>query len=401
MTRELTKQELDARLARFRAAMDARHPGWDTAVLVGRVNQYYLTGTMQDALLMIRRDNSPCGGGQWLFVRRSYQRAKDESPFETIHPIQSYRDAAEIAGSDCGNTYIETEIMTAEILERFKKYFHVARIGALDRTILAVRAVKSPYELAAIEEAGRRHNTLMTEIIPGLLREGMSEAELASEIQMKMMEIGHHGATRFQMFQTDLGFGQIGFGTNALYPTNFDGPGGGRGLSAAVPILGSRERLLQKGDLIFIDIGFGVRGYHSDKSQAYLFGGKPTEEMIRIQNGCLDVEKNAARLLVPGARPSEIYRTVMGALSEEFRAGFMGYLDRQVSFLGHGIGLNVDEPPVIAEGFDEPLEENMVIALEPKKGLRDAGLLGVEDTYIITRDGPKCVTGGGCGIIEV
>jgi Xaa-Pro aminopeptidase len=172
-------------------------------------------------------------------------------------------------------------------------------------------------------------------------------------------------------------------------------------MSAAVPILGSRERKLKRGDTVFVDIGFGIRGYHSDKSQAYIFGAKPTEEMRRVQRGCLEAEKRTAALLLPGARPSDIYRRVMSELSADFREGFMGYQDRQVRFLGHGIGLNVDELPVIAEGFDEPLEESMVIAVEPKKGLRDIGLLGVEDTYIVTKGGGYCITGGGCDILEV
>jgi Xaa-Pro aminopeptidase len=395
MARDLSKEEITERLRRFRAAMDRQQPGWDTAVIVSKINQYYLTGTMQDGLLLIRPDDA------WFFVRRSYERAADESPFECIRPIQSYREAAQLAGSGCGKTYIESEIMTAAILERFEKYFKADSIGALGKTILSVRAVKTPYEVQAMTEAGQKHHEILTNIVPGLLREGMSELELSTAILEKMMAAGHHGVTRFQSFQAEMGIGQIGFGTNSLYPTNHDGPGGCRGLSAAVPLLGSSERKLKKGDTIFVDIGFGIRGYHSDKSQAYIFGVKPTAEMIDIQRGCLEAERRTAELLVPGAKPSDIYRTVMGALSNDFKRGFMGFEDRQVKFLGHGIGLHVDEPPVIAEGFDEPLEENMFFALEPKKGLRDVGLLGVEDTYLVTKDGARCITGGGRDIIEV
>jgi Xaa-Pro aminopeptidase len=91
----------------------------------------------------------------------------------------------------------------------------------------------------------------------------------------------------------------------------------------------------------------------------------------------------------------------MGELSDDFKRNFMGFGNRQVKFLGHGLGLHVDELPVIAEGFDDPIEENMVFAVEPKKGLKDVGLVGAEDTYIVTKDGAKCITGGGCDIIEV
>jgi Xaa-Pro aminopeptidase len=396
MARDLTQEEIALRMKNFRSKMDEKNPDWETAVFVSKINQYYLTGTMQDGLLIVRR-----AGEAAYFVRRSYERALDESPFENIYPMQSYKDAVHIIGTGLGKTYVETEIMTVAILERIRKYFDISAVGSLDKAILAVRAVKTAYELRCVEESGRLHDELMRSVVPALLREGMSETDLSVELLQKMFEYGFHGTTRFQMFQTDLGMGQIGFGTSSLYPTFFDGPGGNLGLSAAVPILGSRERKLKRGDTVFVDIGFGINGYNTDISRVYLFGAKPTEEMVRVQRQCIDVQKRIVALLQPGARPSDIYRTVMSGLSDDFKQNFMGFGSRQVKFLGHGLGLHVDEPPVIAEGFDDPVEENMVFAVEPKKGMKDIGLIGAEDTYIVTKTGAKCVTGGGCDIIEV
>ena len=396
MLKELTKEELTLRLSNFRRAMDKRNPGWDTVILVSKINQYYLTGTMQDGLLMIRRD-----GGAGYFVRRSYERAMDESLFEPIYPMKSYRDAAGIMGNDCGRTYIEKDIMTLSIYERLKKYFNMSEICPVDQTVLYVRAVKTPYELSCMEEAGRIHDMLMREIVPTLLREGMSETDLCVALQQKMFSFGFHGTTRFQMFQTDLGLGQVGFGTNTLYPTYFDGPGGHVGLSPIAPLMGNRERKLKRGDMIFIDIGFGIKGYNSDKSQAYIFGAKAPAPVLESHRRCMALENQIARMLVPGAVPSEIYKSVMDGLSDEFKQNFMGFGAGAVKFLGHGIGLNVDEPPVIAKGFDEPLEENMTFAIEPKKGIENVGLVGVEDTYVVTKTGGRCLTGGGCDIIEV
>lgn len=396
MRKELAKEEIELRQSKFRQAMDTRHPGWDTAVFVSKINQYYFTGTMQDGLLIFRRD-----GEKGYFVRRSCERAIDESPFEPIYPIKSYRDAAASIGADCGRTFIETEVMTLAIFQRLKKHFKISELNPLDQTILYVRSVKTSYELACMEESGRIHNMLMREAVPALLREDMSETDLCVALLNKMYEHGFHGTTRFQMFQTDLGLGQIGFGTNTMYPTYFDGPGGHVGLSPAAPLMGSRERKLKRGDIVFIDIGFGIKGYNSDKSQAYIFGAKVPEAVLREHRRCMEIEERTARLLVPGALPSEVYRTVMSELSDEFKRDFMGFGKSQVLFLGHGIGLNVDELPVIAAGFDVPIEENMVFAVEPKKGVADVGLVGVEDTYVVTKDGGRCITGGGCDIIEV
>ena len=229
----------------------------------------------------------------------------------------------------------------------------------------------------------------------------MSEADLVAELFEKMVKYGYHGVARFAMFQTEIVVGQVGFGESSIYPTSFDGPGGAYGMSPAVPLLGSRERKLKSGDLVFVDIGYGVDGYHSDKTQVYMFGATPSENVVKAHNDCINVQSRIAGLLKPGAIPSEIYNTVMDSLDEDFRENFMGFGSRQVKFLGHGVGLHIDELPIIANGYLTPLQENMVIALEPKKGIAGVGMIGVEDTYIVRPEGGKCVTGGGSEILVV
>ncbi len=277
----------------------------------------------------------------------------------------------------------------------------MGKINSLDKVVLSVRAIKTPYELDWMERSGKQHNDLLQNIVPPLLKEGMSEADFVAVLFEKMIKHGYHGVCRFSMFQTEMVVGQIGFGESSLYPTSFDGPGGAYGMCPAVPLVGSRERKLKKGDLVFVDIGFGMNGYHSDKTQVYMFGGKPDEETIKAHRECIEVQSRLASLLKPGAIPSEIHNAVMGELSDDFKQNFMGFGGRQVKFLGHGIGLNIDEPPVIAYGFNYPLAENMVIALEPKKGIKKIGMVGVEDTYIVTPEGGRCITGGGSDIVVI
>ena len=106
-------------------------------------------------------------------------------------------------------------------------------------------------------------------------------------------------------------------------------------------------------------------------------------------------------MLRPGAIPSEIYNSIMSNLDEEFLQNFMGFGNRKVKFLGHGVGLLIDETPVIAEGFDEPLQKGMVFALEPKKGIENIGMVGIENTFIVTAKGGECITGDNPGLIPV
>ncbi len=379
---------------RFLRMMDEKSPDWDTAFILGKINQYYFTGTMQDGFLAIRKSRETV-----YFVHRSLERATDESYFSPIHAMDGYRDAAKVFGKECGNAYFETETVTLAILERFKRHFSFTRVGSLDKTVLAVRSLKSSYELGWMEYSGKLHEELMVSVVPRMLREGMSEADFTAELYEKMVKMGHQGISRFSMFQTEMIIGQIGFGESSLYPTCVDGPGGAYGMCPAVPSIGSRERFLRKGDLVFVDIGFGVNGYHTDKTQVYLFGGRLPDEAGKAQRSCMEIEDRLAASLKPGTIPSALYHTVMGELDNDFKIHFMGIGNRSAKFLGHGIGLHIDEPPVIAKGFDEPLAIGMAMALEPKKGIPNFGMVGVEDTYFIEAGGGRCITGGGKEII--
>jgi Xaa-Pro aminopeptidase len=113
----------------------------------------------------------------------------------------------------------------------------------------------------------------------------------------------------------------------------------------------------------------------------------------------MDVEKRCADMSAAGAVPSEIYSKIMQSLSEALGSGFMG--GENVKFLGHGIGLQIDEWPVVAAGFSDPLATGMAIAYEPKCRIPGVGTGGVEDTYIVGPAGGECVTGGGSDIMVI
>jgi Xaa-Pro dipeptidase len=389
------KTELEGRIAALRIALEAADPDFGTALIAGRINQYYLTGTMQDGLFVLQRD-----GGAYLFIRKSYERARQECPLDILYKYSSYREIQDVISPELGNTFIDADVVPITMLERLKKYFKMDKLSALDRIVLNLRTIKSPYELSVIRKSGEQHRRLLEEEVPALLREGMSEAEFQGKLFLAMMKLGYHGISRFSMFQAEIVAGQLGFGENSVYPTSFDGPGGMKGMSPAAPGVGSNIRTLKKGDLAFVDVGFGIDGYHSDKTQVYSFGAAPGNDIVKIHRACMDVEKRCSELLVAGAVPSEIYNNIMNSLPASLSLGFMGY-GESVNFLGHGVGLHLNETPVIANGFDTPLSENTVIALEPKCGIPEIGTVGVEETYIVKNGYSECVTGGARDIITV
>ncbi|KKH92811.1 peptidase M24 [Methanosarcina sp. 1.H.T.1A.1] len=405
MTKKVPFTELEYRMTRFRKRMDASNPDWEIAVIFSKINLYYFTGTMQDGMLIVPRDEEAT-----FWVRRSYERALDESLFSNIEPMNSFRDAAGSMGKPdkAGNesklsdaVYLETEVVPLALYQRFQKYFPFKYVKSVDTQIASVRTVKSEYELSLLRESGRIHQHVLEDLVPEMLREGMSEADLATELFSVLIKEGHHGVSRFGMFDTEMILGNVCFGESSIYPTYFNGPGGKLGLCPAVPLLGSRDRKLRKGDLVFVDVGCGVEGYHTDKTTTYMFGSSLPQYAIDIHNKCVAIQNEAAAMLKPGAIPSEIYNTIMNGLDEEFLQNFMGFGGRKVKFLGHGVGLLIDETPVIAAGFDEPLREGMVFALEPKRGIENIGMVGIENTFIVTADGGECITGNNPGLIPV
>ncbi|MCL2256410.1 MAG: M24 family metallopeptidase, partial [Firmicutes bacterium] len=138
-------------------------------------------------------------------------------------------------------------------------------------------------------------------------------------------------------------------------------------------------------------------GYHTDKTQIYSFGQNPNEEVLKAHDFCKKLIEKISKKMIIGAIPSKIYEDILTELTEEELKGFMN----GVRFLGHGVGLLIDEFPVIAKGFDMPLMENMTIALEPKKRVEGVGLVGVEETYHITKNGAVSLTGKPRDIIVV
>ena len=286
---DLTKQELLTRIEKLYNALNSKSEKWNAAFIVDKINQYYFTGTMQDGVFVLHGD-----------------------------------------GADVSNAYIETEIMPVAMLERLCKHVKIENLLPLDRAISCVMAVKSVYEISCMAESGRQHKHLLEVVAPTLLRmlpemQGqLNEAEFTSVLYEKMVKQGYHGVSRFGMFQTECVIGQIAFGENSLRPTNFDGPGGMKGLCPAVPIIGDRRRLLKKGDLVFVDIGYGFDGYHTDRTQIYMYDAKPSDEVMQVHQRCMKVQNEVAAMLKPGAIPAEIYKKITA----------VGFVNRNVKLFG-------------------------------------------------------------------
>ena len=199
-----------------------------------------------------------------------------------------------------------------------------------------------------------------------------------------------------QAYGEEIFLGHVAAGDSGNYPSGFNGPLGLRGEHPASAFMGNANKVWQMGEPLMLDIGFQLDGYHTDKTQAYFAGPEATktDEIRMAHDFCIELQEWMCATAKPGVTPEELYvHCIEQADKRGFGEGFMGLDENQVPFVGHGIGLTIDEFPPIAKGFNQPLEQGMVIALEPKQGIRGVAMVGVENTFEITQDGCRCITG--------
>ena len=382
------KRELKNRMERFIAAMNKQYPDWEMCAITGAVNIYYFTATIQDGVLLVTRSS-----GAVLWVRRSYERALIESEFEDIRRMKSFRDIAKTMEALPETLYLDMSETSMQWYSLFTRHMPFKKTLPLDGVLLKLRAVKSEYEIGRMQKAGSIADRLLREEAPLLFKTGMSEAQLGAELLSLFIKNGHHGLSRFAMNNAETLLGHVGFGKSPLYPSAFNGASGVIGLHPAAPVMGSPDVKLKKGDMIYMDLIFGIDGYNIDKTIIYSYGEPQPEYVNEAHQHCIELQQKAVSMMKPGVKSSEIYTAVCDAVKSEYLDCFMGVSGNDVGFIGHGVGLYVDEWPVITYKLDDVLESGMTIAVEPKIGLEGIGMVGDENTYLITDNGAQSLTG--------
>ena len=223
-----------------------------------------------------------------------------------------------------------------------------------------IRMIKSTAEIDKIKAAAKIANHAVEHAF-SVIKEGMSELELVSIIEHSLREQGHIGIMRMRGYNQDVFTGLVSSGEAAAQPTYFDGPAGGQGLSAACP-QGAGNKLIRRNEPILIDMGCCINGYVIDQTRTVVIGDLP-EDLLRAYDVSELILKHTEEQLKPGTICETLYLNALEQVKEaNLLEHFMGYGADQAKFLGHGIGLEIDEYPILAKGFKYPLEPGMVIA---------------------------------------
>jgi len=396
-------QEFTSRWDRCRKLLHEFIPRAQGLLIFSRLNIYYFSGSFANGVLWLPLDGEPV-----LFCRRGEERAKIESPVNHIYSFKSYRDIETVL-NDLNCPFPET--IAAEmnglswaLANSLTKHLSTHKFVPADKVIGMCRAKKSALELDIIREAGAKHGKCLTKLLPPFLHAGITELEISHKIWQLFFTEGHGGILRMENYGEEVFLGHISVGDSANYPSFFNGPVGLRGVHPTTPHMGSAEVKWTPGKPLTIDNGFTFDGYITDKTQVYWLGEKENIPIkaLEAHNFCIDLQDQIAGLLRPGTLPREIWNHCLARVEGSgWEDGFMGLGKNKVFFVGHGIGLAIDEYPALARGFDLPLEEGMTLAVEPKIGIPDFGMVGVENTFEVTAVGGKCLTGKEFDIITI
>lgn len=255
--------------------------------------------------------------------------------------------------------------------------------------IRQARSIKTPMEIEMFRRSGRAHARAY-EQIPTVYRRGMTDLELSIEIERLMRLEGSLGLFRVFGRSMEIFMGSVLGGDNAASPSPYDFALGGEGLDSALPG-GVNNTLLKEGQSFMVDLGGNFNGYMGDMSRVFSIG-KLTDKAYAAHQVCLDIQQQIAEIAKPGTICEEIYQIGLDmATKAGFADKFMG-IDQQAKFIGHGIGLEINEAPVFAPRMKQELESGMVFALEPKIVIPGVGPVGVENSWVVTAEGVDKLT---------
>lgn len=380
------KTEVERRIKAFQKKLAKKEV--DAAIIAQNVDLYYFTGSCQKGYLIV-----PSLGEPFYLVNKSFKRAREESPLSDIRHLQGFRALSRIIQEEVPSIKrigLELDVLPVFLYQRFQNIFPEAEIVDISTAIKELRLIKSPYELEIFRK-GAKISRQMLEAVPRFLKEGKKEVELAAELECFMRKLGHQGGIHLRQFNQEVFYGHVMSGENLTVPSFFDSPTGGPGLSPAYP-QGPGWKEIRRGETVIVDYVVAYNGYCVDCTRFFSLGDVPPL-LKEAHEAALTIQEEIMNTAGPGTICSDIYRQAC-QIAEDFglRDHFMGYGMDQATFVAHGVGLELDELPVLADRQDYPLEAGMVFALEPKMVIPGVGVAGVENTVLVTDEGLEKIT---------
>ena len=383
---ELTpREEILGRIARLKEATASS--GIDFCLIMQNVDLFYFTGSVQKGVLLVRQEGQPL-----FFVERSVERALAESPLEII-PIRTEKEIGLLfkdKGVFRGRGGMELDVVPVALFERFKKITGAEDFTDISGAVKALRIIKSPFEIDQIRQSGAICDRILARA-GDVIREGMREIDIDAELIAEGRRFGHQGFLRMRGFNQEMMSLYVVAGHSGTVPSSGDVPVSGLGLSPAIAQGSSMERV-RKGIPVIIDYGGGYNGYITDETRSFVVG-EPDELFKKPFETAREIVEDTQGFAKAGVDATEVF---LRAHQRVKKAGlddhFMGHGPTRVKFIGHGLGLEINEPPVFTARHHTILREGMVFAFEPKFIFPGKGVIGIEVDFIVRKGGSERVT---------
>lgn len=388
--------EVDRRIGALKDRL--AEAGTEGALIVQKADLFYFSGTAQDAHLYIPQDGDPI-----LMVRKDLNRAAAESPVGCIVPLKSPRQIPEILKQN-GHAVprslgMELDVLPAGLYLDYRRTFDGTEITDVSHPIRLTRMVKSAFELRMLREAGKKGDELYAGI-RDCIREGLPEVEAAGRVEALARKLGHQGTVRMRLWGSEMFYGHLMAGPSAAVPSFLSSPTGGEGTSPAIA-QSAGFRPIGRGEPVIVDYPFAYQGYISDQTRIFAVGGL-SGDWHRAQEAMIEIQALLRKAALPGVKSGDLYDMAVNRADElGYGEYFMGAGPGRIRFVGHGTGIELDEYPFIAKGQQIPLEEGMCIALEPKLIFPGRGVVGIENTHIVTPGGLVPLTTFEEGIVTI
>ena len=390
------KEEIEKRISRFQAQLVAGN--LDGAFILQNADLFYFSGTIQTAVLFV-----PAKGDPILMVQKNQERAQLESSLHYVIAVKNKNRIPQVLNDfkfdQIAAAGLEMDVLPTNLYLWFQQTLPSCRWADISGIIRKLRMRKTDYEINQIEKATAILHTGLTQI-KSVIREGMTELEIDGHLAMIARREGHMGTLRMRGWNQEMTYAHVLSGDSGSTVSLLNSPHGGTGNTPAMA-QGAGFRRIKKNEPIGIDYGVAINGYVGDQFRTYVIGdlSDPLKKAYACARDILSLLTEKAQV---GVRCAELYAAAVAKANEEGLGDFfMGYGAGQVKFIGHGIGLEIDEYPVISPHFDAVLEKNMVLALEPKFVFPQKGVVGLEDDYQVTSNGLRRLTRTDQALIQI
>ena len=379
--------EIETRIAAIQSAL--RQAECDALFVVQRADLFYFSGTSQNAFLFIPADDDPV-----LFVRQFLPRAKEESGLENIIGIQTVKEIPQLVLDHYGRLpakmACELDVLPFNDYRFYEELFQRPRIVDGSGMVLKVRQIKSEWELLQIRATAEMTRSTF-EHMRSVIRPGLTEIEFAGLFETHARKLGHGGQLRMRHHLTEGYPWHVLSGKSGAMVGLLDSPASGEGTSAAFPV-GAGPKPIVPGEPVMVDLGSVKNGYHMDETRMFAIDSMPARAVDACQ-AAIEIHDSVLEQVAPGITADELYEySVSKAAALGYQDSYLGLPGYKVTFIGHGIGIELVEPPIIAKGKRIPLKTGMTLALEPKFVFAEQFCVGIESVFEVTESGARLIS---------